>query len=202
MAPKSTGHSSARERRRQDTRNEIVEAGLKVFERRGYQQATIDEIVRLARVSRATFYLHFADKADVAVAIGTAGLPDLIASLERLAATDRPTAEEIRDWVSGFERMWRKYDASWTVAFAASASSDNFADVDRSLWARMLEALAPLWTTHDEPERKAKRARLMVLLLQLTMTMLQITQKRLPIAKNALLEALAQMWQEELSRGS
>ena len=43
----------------------LSDAGLRVFARRGYHQARVDDIVRAARTSHGTFYLYFANKEDL-----------------------------------------------------------------------------------------------------------------------------------------
>ncbi len=50
-----------------ERRNEILVAARDVFARKGYHQATIDDIVKAAGVARGTFYLYFEDKRAVFV---------------------------------------------------------------------------------------------------------------------------------------
>ncbi len=45
-----------------ERRQQILSAAREVFARRGYHQATIDDIVASAGVARGTFYLYFEDK--------------------------------------------------------------------------------------------------------------------------------------------
>ncbi|MFG1921983.1 TetR/AcrR family transcriptional regulator [Cryptosporangium sp. NPDC048952] len=60
-APRST----LRDRQRELTRQTIFEAALEVFGNKGYHAVTVDDIVKRAGISRATFYLHFNSKATV-----------------------------------------------------------------------------------------------------------------------------------------
>ena len=48
-----------------ERRQQILLAAREVFAKRGYHQATIDEIVAQAGVARGTFYLYFEDKRSV-----------------------------------------------------------------------------------------------------------------------------------------
>ncbi|QIX27227.1 TetR/AcrR family transcriptional regulator [Nocardioides sp. JQ2195] len=64
-----TSVPSQREDQKALTRARLIEASLVVFHTEGYAAATINDIVAEAGVSRATFYLHFASKLDVIVAI-------------------------------------------------------------------------------------------------------------------------------------
>src|SRR6266851_7196032 len=57
------------ERRRAKVRAQLLEAARQVFLERGYQDATITEIVQIADVAMGTFYLHFRDKEELLVAL-------------------------------------------------------------------------------------------------------------------------------------
>lgn len=57
------------ERRRAQVRAQLLEAARQVFLERGYQDATISEIVQVADIAMGTFYLHFRDKEELLVAL-------------------------------------------------------------------------------------------------------------------------------------
>jgi AcrR family transcriptional regulator len=54
--------ASLRQEHRDATRRRIIAAARKVFVKKGYARATIEEITAAAGVSRATLYLHFDSK--------------------------------------------------------------------------------------------------------------------------------------------
>jgi AcrR family transcriptional regulator len=54
-----------RERKRQQTRQELISAAMRLFEERGYEQATVAEIASAAGVSTKTFFNYFASKDEV-----------------------------------------------------------------------------------------------------------------------------------------
>ena len=58
-----------RERKREATRNQIIEAAKALFDERRYDDVTIDEITNRADVAKGTFYLHFRTKDDVAAEV-------------------------------------------------------------------------------------------------------------------------------------
>jgi AcrR family transcriptional regulator len=60
---------ATQEQRRESTRRGLVEAARKLFDRKGFEGASVDEIVRTADVAKGTFYQHFESKADIALAV-------------------------------------------------------------------------------------------------------------------------------------
>jgi AcrR family transcriptional regulator len=73
-----------RDRKRERTREDLIRAAAALFEERGYDATTVDDIVERADYSRATFFRHFPTKEDVVFL----NLPDLVAGLGDLQAPD------------------------------------------------------------------------------------------------------------------
>ncbi|GHO48806.1 TetR/AcrR family transcriptional regulator [Ktedonospora formicarum] len=71
----STFHEEGRvARRRARVRADLLAAARQVFIQRGYQEATISEIIQIADVAMGTFYLHFRDKEELLLALAEEGL--------------------------------------------------------------------------------------------------------------------------------
>jgi AcrR family transcriptional regulator len=68
-------------RRRIRVRAELLAAAHQVFTNRGYQDATISEIIAVADVAMGTFYLHFRDKEDLLFALADEALRILRAQI-------------------------------------------------------------------------------------------------------------------------
>lgn len=54
-----------RERKRQQTRKNLISAAMRLFEKKGYEQTTVAEIAAAADVSTKTFFNYFASKDEV-----------------------------------------------------------------------------------------------------------------------------------------
>jgi AcrR family transcriptional regulator len=54
-----------RERKRQQTRQQLIGAAMRLFEKKGYDQTTVAEIAYAAGVSTKTFFNYFASKDEV-----------------------------------------------------------------------------------------------------------------------------------------
>jgi AcrR family transcriptional regulator len=76
-----------RERKRQETTERIVEKGLKLFVKNGYDATTLDAIAEAAGISRRTFFYYFKSKEDVLLAAHDSGFREALrpAMLEELS---------------------------------------------------------------------------------------------------------------------
>src|SRR3954467_6235934 len=86
------------------TMRKLLDAGMTVFERRGYHAARVDDIVKVARTSHGTFYLYFSNKEDLFRALlGDVAqeLNALSESLGDIAAGPEGYAE-LRSWLERF----------------------------------------------------------------------------------------------------
>lgn len=65
IAPKKEG---LRERKRRQTRQRIIDEGLKLFLANGFEATTLDAIADAADISRRTFFYYFKSKEDIVLA--------------------------------------------------------------------------------------------------------------------------------------
>jgi TetR/AcrR family transcriptional repressor of mexJK operon len=75
-------------------RDAILQAGARVFMEQGFGSASMDEVARLAGVSKATIYSHFDSKQDLFGAIITGRCEAMIPVIAALG--DQPPAEALR----------------------------------------------------------------------------------------------------------
>jgi AcrR family transcriptional regulator len=99
-------------------RGEILDAAEKVFEVVGFVQATMEQVARKARLSRALVYVYFKDKSDLHLAI---------AGRAHLALGDRFAEAVLRhkkglDQIEAIGRAYLAFSQEFPVYFEALAS--------------------------------------------------------------------------------
>ena len=77
-------------------RDAILHAGVRVFMEQGFESASMDEVARIAGVSKATIYSHFDGKQDLFGAIIMGRCEAMIPIIEAAALGDQPPAEALR----------------------------------------------------------------------------------------------------------
>jgi AcrR family transcriptional regulator len=86
-----------RERKKQRTRETIARVALQLFEERGYQATTLDDIAEAADVSTRTIFSYYPSKEDILFA----DFPEMKAALAR-ALDERPDSADALDTLRGF----------------------------------------------------------------------------------------------------
>lgn len=84
-----------RERRKVEVRDRIVEAGIALFEERGFAATKVAEICERADIAHKTFFNYFPSKQDLLRAIALYSLDQLLADIEEARTRTGPTAERL-----------------------------------------------------------------------------------------------------------
>lgn len=93
-----------RARKKERTRREIFRAAMGLFAERGYDGVTIEDICRNASVAKATFFLHFENKAALLKDFNDEVTQSLT---ERMAGHEGTTEEQLIQLQSAFREAWR-----------------------------------------------------------------------------------------------
>lgn len=89
-----------RERRRRQTERDVGDAALELFESRGVDHTTVDDIARAAGVSPRTFFRYFPTKERAAL-VPHVDLDERVESLLQQLVASRPLLEQL-------EEVWRE----------------------------------------------------------------------------------------------
>jgi AcrR family transcriptional regulator len=92
-----TPKAGLRERKKQRTRQAIVEVATRLFVDRGYQQTTLAQIAEAAEVSPSTFFNYFPTKVDIVFC-----LFDAVIDSARKRIAERPDGEPAIHAVAGW----------------------------------------------------------------------------------------------------
>jgi AcrR family transcriptional regulator len=109
-----------------ERRQQILVAARDVFAKRGYHQATIDDIVAATGVARGTFYLYFEDKRAVFEDLIDRFSAQLTMAIARIVTDDprRPVQSQVRDNVRAVIRVCLLERAMTKILFADAAGVD------------------------------------------------------------------------------
>jgi AcrR family transcriptional regulator len=118
-----------------DTRARILDAGLRLLTMRGGAEVTMAEIAKATGISRQAVYLHFADRAELLVALVR-------------------HADEKRDLASSLKRLFSAANAVQALQIAAQVQ----AEMNPKIWAaaRAVDAVR----RHDEAAERSWQDRL------------------------------------------
>ncbi|HEY2214888.1 MAG TPA: TetR family transcriptional regulator, partial [Acidimicrobiales bacterium] len=135
--------ASLRERKRQQTRIDLVRAAVELFQEQGYEATTVDQIVELGNYSKSTFFRYFGGKEDVVFL----DMPERVAGVAQSLAGADPGVD-----------IWatvRQYATTSLLEFL-SHDSDVYAQCiplwfsDPALWRRYAELMLQSETSYAE----------------------------------------------------
>jgi AcrR family transcriptional regulator len=188
---------SVREEQRQLTRRRIVTAARQVFEERGYGGASIGDIANASKINRATFYLHFKNKAEVFNEVYDTVRRQQSAQYWSLLdhALLVGTAASVREWLEQTLAWWEEQAALLPAIHEAMASDPDVA----ALWKGQLDQLAGElhgYLEHlPEDRRENQQLRVQLLMVQLDQLCFRaIVQKVFVIDRAALLDLVTGIW--------
>ena len=191
------GRIGRRAQRRQEMRQRMTAAGLRVFAKVGFGACTVEDLLAEAGVSRATFYQHFSGKAELAQAILDGMWHDAGESYAAFARLERADLPAIRGWLELLDDQW----ASWSADLATILRELPF-EISRNLGKRRAEVVSALigdgrhWQAMSASEAKRRAA---LLIFQLEGAMQERHLHGWAEDRVAMLHSLASMWLKALS---
>ena len=136
-----------RERKRRETSERIIEKGLKLFVKNGYEATTIDAIAEAAGISRRTFFYYFKSKEDVLLAAHDSGFREALKPSMLDEPPDQAPVDAVRKCLI---KLASRYETRESIVFDRLMQSTEalrarkeavFVETEQIL----LEAMCELW---------------------------------------------------------
>ncbi|HVB92343.1 MAG TPA: TetR/AcrR family transcriptional regulator [Acidimicrobiales bacterium] len=106
------------ERRRQQTRQYLLQAAAEVFAARGFHEATLDEVAAAAGFTKGAVYSNFKNKEDLFLALlEEAYDQDMRLIQQTLEASDVPPEARLTDFVAMIRRGATDAPDSWGILY-------------------------------------------------------------------------------------
>jgi AcrR family transcriptional regulator len=143
-----------RERKRYETSERIIEKGLKLFVKNGYEGTTLAAIAQAAGISRRTFFYYFKSKEDVLLAAHDSGFRE---ALRPAMLDERPDQTPLEAVQKCLIKLASRYETKESIVF------DRLMQSTETLRARkeaffvetehiLLEAMCELWPSPGRRE--------------------------------------------------
>lgn len=119
----SSAEPGRRERRRNEIRERIFSAALRLFAERGYMETTVEDITEAADVGKGTFFNYFPTKEHVLATYGDERVATVERALERARASRGPVLDVLRDLATSLAGQSSASPALLRSIFAANLSN-------------------------------------------------------------------------------
>lgn len=144
--------SPIREAQARMTRDRIVEAAFQAFSVKGYQATSATEIASAAGASRATFYLHFATKAEIIVDVIGRNQSELFQRYTLFAREYCGAEQDICAWLMGSIERWKSESLHYQAMEQAVATEPKVAQC----WIDSISEAANRFTRELSPPSNAE----------------------------------------------
>ena len=141
-----------RERKKQRTREQIIEAAMGLFAERGYQATTIADIATAADVAPRTFFSYFPSKEAVVFHTVDRDL-DGLASALRDRLPDETAFDALRRWIDGMYDNWTAEEDEAVLRKRLCREDEGLTNFQGGVMARIQELLLEAIARDlDEPQ--------------------------------------------------
>jgi AcrR family transcriptional regulator len=185
-------HQGLRERKKQRTREQIIEAAMGLFAERGYQATTIADIATAADVAPRTFFSYFSSKEAVVFHNVDRDL-DGLASALRDRLPGETAFDSLRRWIDVKFDEWTAEEDEAVLRKRLCREDEGLANFESGMMARIQELLLEAIADDlDEPQDALRpqlvAAAAVAALISLGGSFDEKAEQRVPVAKA---EALA-----------
>jgi AcrR family transcriptional regulator len=103
------GIPERKEREKEQRRELILDAAEKVFQGKGFQAVTVDEIAEAAELSKGTIYLYYKSKEDILLAIHLRGEEIMYGMFVKATSTGEPVMHLINNLGESYFEFFKRY---------------------------------------------------------------------------------------------
>lgn len=129
-----------RERKKQRTREQIIEAAMRLFAERGYHATTIADIAAAADVAPRTFFAYFPSKEAVVFHTVDRDL-DALASALRNRPSGETAFDALRGWIDAMFDAWMAEEDEALLRKRLCREDEGLANFQGGVMARIQELL-------------------------------------------------------------
>jgi AcrR family transcriptional regulator len=191
-----SARQTLREAQREFTRRLLMEVAAEVFEQDGYANTTIDDIVKAANATRATFYQYFNSKRDIATALLDEMSAKGSAMFDAFASVAPLTRESVRDWLGQVAQFYAEFRTVMDATRNAAAQDPELARRIAATQAAFIEQVFAPRLVPDQ--RHSARVRAALLEAQRSAIMQWWIIDGWDLDGEKILEALTDSWAEAL----
>lgn len=196
----TAGRNRLRERQWNEAHERYLDCALRVFTESGYHAATVQDIVAQANGSRATFYAHFRDKADIAACLFERALPHGQRIYDRANRFDEVTIPVVRQWLDeDVLEFWNRYGVEVAIVNEAMADDPDVANRHYNWGVAAVRSLHTYLERWSGPHEETALLRALLLVLQLERLCYHWLVRGVPQDRELVLDTLAELWCRELN---
>ena len=187
-----------REKDKAETRQRIVDAALRIFRERGYEQTSMSHIAAAAGTSRANLYLHFSSKPLIVKERMAQLEPEIVGLYERLAALDDTSPAGLRGWLEDNRETYLQHPAEFEAISAAMAADTEVLREWSHMHKMIIRSQQWLPRLFPEPGERALREAHMATLMMSTERIFDVTYLRREsiLNEDQMLTVLSRQWSE------
>lgn len=119
---------SLRERKKRLTQATIEETALRLFQQRGYEQTSIQDIADAVMMSPRTFFRYFASKEDLLLAPTQAVLSEGIRYLQQVPSTESPLSA-LKATIVHMASLYQQQRASFLIRYQVAVVTPSLAPI-------------------------------------------------------------------------
>jgi AcrR family transcriptional regulator len=195
--------NSLRDAQKQLTLEKLIEAARRVFHSKGYNAATIDDIVDAAGASRGTFYLYFHSKGEILGKIFAEEHIESVLSLVQSFPAEI-TGISLEQWIGEYLALYQRDRLTIRAWIQAGSREAELRASSLAMMDRVLESLAAKVMVSRKSEevactRKEARIRSLLMFVQMQEIAYYRYIREYPVNHEMALMVVAESWYYELT---